>query len=79
VTGVPDGADASAVTDEIGSSAGFVVSTTSTVNVALDVWPSLSVAEHKKECNPRESVVPEAGVHDGVSAPSGSSVALTPL
>jgi hypothetical protein len=54
---------------------GGVVSTTETLNVRVVALPALSVTLHVTLAVPRPKVVPERGVHVGVSGPSTASVA----
>src|SRR5689334_12320766 len=56
--------------------AGAVWSTTVTVNDALATLPCLSVAVQVTAVSPIGNVLPEAGAHDGVTAPSTVSVAV---
>ena len=54
---------------------GFVVSTTVTVNVLLELFACASVAEHVTVVAPKWNVDPLAGVHATATGPSKMSVA----
>ena len=61
-----------------GLKAGGVVSTTETSKDAAAALPRASAAEHVTVVEPSANVAPEAGAHDGVTAPSTRSDADAP-